>query len=111
MLFGEGEERRDHVLVDDVAELLRLILVHRSSGVLNAATGAVASFRQIAETVVGLFDRPVAIKGSPRQGAMPHNGYRPFDPAGTARAFPQFCYTALADGLAATHRQYLQRPA
>jgi UDP-glucose 4-epimerase len=111
VLFGEGEERRDHVLVDDVAELLRLILVHRSSGVLNAATGAVASFRQIAETVVGLFDRPVAIKGSPRQGAMPHNGYRPFDPAGTARAFPQFRYTALADGLAATHRQYLERPA
>ena len=37
--------------------------------------------------------------------------YRPFDPAGTARAFPQFRYTSLADGLAATHRQYLERPA
>lgn len=111
VLFGEGEERRDHVLVDDVAELLRLILAHRSAGVLNAATGAVTSFRQIAETVVGLYDHPVAIKGSPRQGAMPHNGYRPFDPAGTARGFPGFRYTPIADGLAATHRQYLQRPA
>jgi len=111
VLFGEGEERRDHVLVDDVAELLRLILFHRSAGVLNAATGTVASFRAIAEMVVAQFDRPVPIKGSPRHGPMPHSGYRPFDPAATAKAFAAFRYTPLKDGLALSHRRALQLPA
>jgi UDP-glucose 4-epimerase len=100
VLFGEGEERRDHVDVDDVAELATRLVMHRSEGVLNAATGTVTSFREVAEQVVALSGRQVPIKGSPRIGAMPHNGYRPFDPSETARAFPDFTYTSLEDGLA-----------
>lgn len=103
VLFGEGEERRDHVLVDDLGELVRRMVMHRSTGVLNGATGEVHSFRAIAEMVARQVARPPAIKGSPRSGAMPHNGYRPFDPAATFRAFPDFRYTRLADGLALTH--------
>jgi nucleoside-diphosphate-sugar epimerase len=103
VLFGEGEERRDHVLVNDVAELAVRILLHRSRGALNAATGTVISFRACAEQVVSHFDRPVPIKGSPRSGAMPHNGYRPFDPAATRQAFPDFTYTLPADGFARVH--------
>jgi UDP-glucose 4-epimerase len=105
VLFGEGEERRDHVLVDDVAELVYLSLVHRSRGVLNVATGQVISFRDIAERVVSFFDRPVPIEGTPRQGPMPHNGYRPFDAAATLTAFPHFGYTVVDEGLAKTHQQ------
>lgn len=104
VLFGEGEERRDHVLIDDVAELIARVLVHRSAGTLNIATGEVHSFRAIAEQTIALAKAPVALRGSPRQGAMPHNGYRPFDPAATRRAFPDFRYTALADGLAKAWR-------
>lgn len=100
VLFGEGEERRDHILVDDIAELARLVLLHRSSGVLNCTTGQVASFREIADLVVKLSGKSVPILGSPRSGPMPHNGYRPFDPAATYAAFPGFRYTPLAEGLA-----------
>jgi UDP-glucose 4-epimerase len=99
-LFGQGEERRDHILVDDVAELLQRMIHHRSSGILNAATGRVTSFRTIAEYVVGLADASVAITGTPRHGTMPHNGYRAFDPAATSAAFPDFRYTPLEEGLA-----------
>jgi nucleoside-diphosphate-sugar epimerase len=105
VLFGEGEERRDHVAVDDIAEIVRLVLEHRSAGVLNVATGTVASFRALAEKAVALSGRQVAIKGSPRNGPMPHNGYRPFDPAATLQAFPSFRYTALEDGLSRAQRQ------
>jgi nucleoside-diphosphate-sugar epimerase len=104
-LFGEGEERRDHVLVDDLAALLRRMVLVRSTGVLNGATGAVHSFREVAELVAShVADKP-EITGSPRSGPMPHNGYRPFDPAATFRAFPDFRYTPLADGLALTHKR------
>ena len=49
VLFGEGEERRDHVYVDDVAEIVVRVLNHKSIGALNIATGEVHSFRDIAE--------------------------------------------------------------
>jgi len=99
LLFGEGEERRDHVHIDDVAELAVGILMHRSHGVLNAATGQVHSFREIAEHVVALNGNRVRISGSPRKGPMPHNGYRPFDPTATFTAFPDFRYCPLVEGL------------
>jgi len=100
VLFGEGEERRDHVYIDDVAELVARVLGRRSTGVLNVATGEVHSFRAIAEKVIALSGRRVAIRGTPRTGAMPHNGYRPFDIAACRRAFPDFKYTTLDEGLA-----------
>ena len=100
VLFGDGEERRDHVSIDDVAELVARVLKHRSRGILNAATGEVHSFREIAERAVTLAGRTVTISGSPRQGAMPHNGYRPFATDIVRGAFPDFRYTALADGMA-----------
>jgi nucleoside-diphosphate-sugar epimerase len=100
VLFGEGEERRDHVLIDDVAELIARVIERRSTGSLNIATGKVHSFRAIAELVTASAPKKVAIKGSPRSGPMPHNGYRPFDNAATRAAFPDFNYTALSDGIA-----------
>jgi nucleoside-diphosphate-sugar epimerase len=100
VLFGEGEERRDHVLIDDVAEIAVRVLYHRSAGTLNVATGEVTSFRDVAEEVVRLSGNRVPIKGSPRSGPMPHKGYRPFDIAVCRAAFPDFAYVPLAAGLA-----------
>jgi UDP-glucose 4-epimerase len=105
VLFGEGEERRDHVDVDDIAEIARLVLGRRSSGTLNVATGTVASFRALAESAVAASQHKVEIKGSPRNGPMPHNGYRPFDPAATFKAFPGFRYTPIETGLARAQKQ------
>jgi nucleoside-diphosphate-sugar epimerase len=100
VLFGEGEERRDHVFIDDVAEIALLVLMHRSQGALNIATGTVHSFRAIAEQVVALAPNKVRITGGARQGPMPHNGFRSFDPRATIAAFPDFTFTALEIGLA-----------
>ena len=105
ILFGEGEEERDHVDVGDIAQITSLVLDRRSSGVLNIATGTVASFRTVAEKVVGLGPRQVQITGSPRRAPMPHNGYRSFDPAATLLAFPEFRYTAIDAGFARAQQQ------
>ncbi|MEM9139599.1 MAG: NAD-dependent epimerase/dehydratase family protein, partial [Pseudomonadota bacterium] len=72
-LFGQGEERRDHVWVEDVAELAARMVMHRSTGSLNAVTGQVISFHDLAETCAALHG-PVAIENLPRSGPMPHNG-------------------------------------
>ena len=104
LLFGDGEEQRDHVLIDDVAELVARVLARRSSGILNIATGTVYSFRVIAEKAAELAPRKVAISARPRQGPMPHNGYRPFDIAAVHAAFPDFVYTPLFEGMAKVQR-------
>jgi UDP-glucose 4-epimerase len=93
VLFGEGEERRDHVYIGDLAELVARVLYYRSTGVLNVATGSVHSFREIAEKISR------NIKTTPRSGPMPHNGYRPFDVAACRKAFPDFRFTSLDEGL------------
>lgn len=107
-LFGEGEERRDHVLIDDVAEIIFRIIMMRSTGMLNIATGEVHSFGDIARKVVALAPNKVAIKSSPRSAPMPHNGYRPFDVAACRAAFPDFRYTSIDDGLAKAQRDIAQ---
>ena len=82
-----------------------LALAHRSRGSLNAATGRVHSFREIAELVVAQLGAEVPVEGSPRSGPMPHGGYRPFDPSAAAAAFPDFRFTPLEQGLERVHQQ------
>jgi UDP-glucose 4-epimerase len=108
VLFGEGEERRDHVDVEDVAELVSLIIGRRSTGIANAVSGEVASFRELAEHAAAAFKPAVAIKGSPRSGPMPHDGYRPFDNAAVLKAFPGFRFKGWREGLAAIHARQLK---
>lgn len=103
VLFGKGEERRDHVWVEDVAELAARMILRKSAGILNAATGTVVSFHECAELVSGHFAKAVAIKTTPRSGPMPHNGYRPFDVSATREAFDDFAYTQPTQGFAKVH--------
>lgn len=98
-IFGDGEEQRDHVLVEDVAALAALILVHRSRGALNAATGVATSFRDIAHMMAKQFENRVAVQSVPRPGPRPHLPHRFFDITNCLKAFPGFRYTALAEGL------------
>jgi len=100
VLFGEGEEQRDHVSVADIAELVLRIGLHRSTGVVNAVSGEAVSFRTLAEFISAQFASPVAIKSSPRSGPMPHNGLRPFAPSGALSAFPDFTFTPWRKGIA-----------
>lgn len=106
-LFGEGEELRDHVLIDDVADLVWRVLQRRSTGDLNVATGTINSFRDVAGLAVRLSTQAVEIRSTPRRGPMPHNGYRAFDVGATAEAFPDFRYTPLDQGMArAQHEEF-----
>lgn len=99
-IFGEGEERRDHILVDDVAALAVLMLKHRSRGALNAVTGVSTSFHDIAHMVAEQFHNRVAVKSVPRPGPRPHLLHRFFDITNCLKAFPGFRCVPLREGLA-----------
>jgi nucleoside-diphosphate-sugar epimerase len=106
VLFGEGEERRDHVHVEDVAELVRLIVVHRSFGIANAVSGEVVSFRELAEHIAADFGLQLPVRATARSGPMPHNGYRPFVKSAATVAFPGFRFVSWREGLAKVHAQH-----
>ncbi|MEM7744395.1 MAG: NAD-dependent epimerase/dehydratase family protein [Pseudomonadota bacterium] len=97
-LFGQGEERRDHVWVEDVAELAARMVMYRSAGSLNAVTGQVISFNELAQ-ICSRLHGPVPIESLPRSGPMPHDGYRPFDASAITIAFPDMTMTSPEQGL------------
>jgi UDP-glucose 4-epimerase len=98
VLFGQGEETRDHVAIQDVAALIALALRHRSTGVLNLVSGQSTSFAEVAALVSRLCPRPVVVESRPRSGPVTH---RHFDHAAILRAFPGHRPTPLAAGLPA----------
>src|SRR5580658_4835060 len=108
-IFGEGEERRDHVHVEDVARLAVLMLRRRSVGALNAVTGRSVSFHDVAHLVAGQFTPRVAVASVPRPGPRPHLTHRHFDITQCLKAFPGFRYTELAQGIARVHRETVER--
>ncbi len=99
VFFGNGEERRDHVSIADVGALLVGILFRRSTGILNAVSGEVVSFREAAEWIVKESGSKSVLRATPRSGPMPHNGYRAFDPAARRAAFPEIPVTPWREGL------------
>ena len=79
MLFGKGEELRDHIFIDDVAKISVEMIRKKYIGSLNAATGEVTSFENIAKLCIEFSNGKSKIENIQRQGPMPHDGYRAFD--------------------------------
>ena len=90
-LFGEGEERRDHIWVEDVARFVASAVETEFQGNLNLATGEVVSFRELAEIAVKIAGRQVHIKKIARIQPMPHRGLRRFDVKKLRSTFPGIC--------------------
>lgn len=93
-LFGQGEEQRDHVAIEDVARIVVEVLRQQSKGTLNVATGRSLSFRNCAELAIknaGAGD----ITGTPRQNPIIH---RQFDVTARLKAFPAVSLTRFETG-------------
>ena len=98
-IFGQGEEERDHVHVDDVARLAVALMRAGANGVFNIATGRSRSFAQVIEAIRKLVPYEVAVTNAPRKSPITHRSY---DIARLDQAVPGFPFTALEDGLRAT---------
>ncbi len=95
-LFGGGEEKRSHVFVDDVVELTIKALRHKSTGTLNMCPAPTVSFFDIAKSIQKSLNSDVTIIQKPRSSAITH---RYFDNENLYRAFPDFRFMDLNDGI------------
>ena len=99
-LFGEGEELRDHLYVEDFAEATRRILEDASlSGVLNLATGESRSFAACVETLAKVAPFAFEVQRAPRGSAIVH---RRFDVRRLRAALPGLRFTPFEDALRAS---------
>ena len=77
-LFGRGEELRDHIWVEDVANMIFLILKKKIIGEYNLVTAKLISFNQIAKIIIKRLKSKSKIIYTKRTSPIPHNGYRAF---------------------------------
>jgi len=77
VLYGKGEERRDHINVKDVGAILYLLFKRRFIGRINIVTGKTCSFYKIGKQVSKVYGNK--LKYIKRTSPMPHKGYRAFN--------------------------------
>lgn len=101
-LFGDGEETRDHICIDDIICLTAQVLQRRSIGTLNLVTGQFATFAEVAAKINHLLGGNISIELFPRSGPVTH---RRFDSVSLRQAFPDHTPIPLEAGLAHTIRE------
>ena len=77
-LFGLGEERRDHIYVKDLSQLICKCINKNLVGDYNLVTSRLYTFMGIAKIIQTKY-KNLNIITSIRKGKMPHNGYRAFN--------------------------------
>lgn len=79
ILFGKGEERRDHVCIESVVSILSHAFSNKSTGTYNIASGKVFSFLDIAKKIEKISLKKNIIIKTKRNGPLHHLGLRQFD--------------------------------
>mgnify|MGYP006092063769 CR=1 FL=1 len=104
-LFGKGEEKRDHIYIDDLINILFKCIKTNKFGIFNLATGTVNSFNKIAKIAVILNDSKSRVFNTKRVGLMPHNGYRPFNVKLIKKNFKNIELNTIENGM----KKYLRK--
>jgi UDP-glucose 4-epimerase len=102
-IFGQGEETRDHIFVDDLVKITATLLERKTQGVFNLATGASLSFGEIVEALEKIAPRPFEVINRERAGEITH---RAFDISHLKGELGDFPYVDLGDGLRATFEYF-----
>lgn len=83
-VFGQGEELRDHLHVDDFCQVIVECLKKQTTGILNVATGKSVSFGDVAKMIQKMNN--CDLEFLPRGGEVTH---KHFDTTNLMKAFPQ----------------------
>ena len=86
-LFGEGEDKRDHIHIDDVIAFTLCCLMSKKTGILNLATGVSKTFYEVAKSVSKQFENPIKIITTPRVNPVTQRHY---DVTRLIKTFPDF---------------------
>ena len=95
-LFGEGEDKRDFLFVDDFLKITERLLFKDLAGTFNLATGESHSFQEMANTLCSITSRRSEIIFLPRKLKQANLG---FNIKKLLAELPNFSFTSLEQGL------------
>ncbi len=95
-IFGEGEEKRSHIYVEDVVEFVDKVLFFQSTGEINLCPGPSISFMDVAKTIQNIIQDKVEFILKPRISEITHRYY---DNTQLYEAFPNFSYLDVENGI------------
>lgn len=95
-LFGQGEEKRSHIAVQDLAHLIIQGIKAQETGILNAATEPSASFLEIAKKIQQAMPFPITIEYDVRKTPITH---RHFDLSHLYQRFPGLACREWSQGM------------
>lgn len=91
-IYGDGEELRDHVYVDDIAELVVRMGISEAEGTFVVGTGESTTYLEIVEMIERCIGRRVEIQHLPRDRPRVD---QTIDIAKLRSALPAFAFTSL----------------
>jgi UDP-glucose 4-epimerase len=95
-LFGNGEEYRDHIYIDDFTNIIYASHKKHAFGVFNVASGTSWRFIEIAEYIQSILDKKIIIKNMPRGMDITH---RHMNTVKLCSIFPEYCPRAIDTGI------------
>lgn len=96
VLYGDGEELREFLYVEDLANIVDLSIRAKTTGVINVVSGVSHSFAKAAEILKHIVQKPFAIHHLPRTGWRFDEHY---DNTQFQTAFSDYSFTPLEEGL------------
>ena len=102
-LYGNGEELRDHLYIDDLVRLVHHFICGNFSGIYNLATGRSYSFQEIVECLQKVAPYGFSVSHAPRTQPFAHQR---FDITKLSQAMPDFRFTELTEGLRETYNSF-----
>lgn len=89
-LYGKGEERRDHLYINDLVEILIQCIKKNKTGIFNLSSGKVFSFHELAKKIIKKIKSKSKIKFIKRNGPPHHLGLRQFNIEKIKKNFPNY---------------------
>ncbi|MBM3835389.1 MAG: NAD(P)-dependent oxidoreductase [Verrucomicrobia bacterium] len=95
-LWGNGEEMREFVFVEDVARLVRDLVLSKWAGVLNVVSGRSYSFVDVLNVIERLTGKKIHTTSAPRTKPQVDHG---FNNVAVKNLQPHFAFTSLEEGV------------
>ena len=95
-IFGNGEELRDHINIEDVVQYSKKLITTEKLGTYNIVSGQLRSFLSIATDIIEIAQyQNINIKliNLKRTQPMPHNGYRELSNEKILNLFPEIRFS------------------
>jgi len=105
-LFGNGEEKRDHIYIDDLTSFILLVILYQSYGTSNIATGDSISYYDVAKKLKTLYEKESNIEFTTRQNKILH---RYFDISSIKESFPFFSFIPIEEGLKKVYQEEIKK--